>query len=37
MRRKFFKVGVDLAKYFVPASEIREFIPLERRGEVLRK
>jgi trypsin-like peptidase len=37
MSRKFFKAGVDLAKYFVPASEIREFIPTELRGEVLMK
>jgi hypothetical protein len=37
MSRKFFKAGVDLAKYFVPASEIREFIPIELRGEVLMK
>jgi hypothetical protein len=28
MSRKFIIAGVDIAKYFVPASEIREFIPL---------
>ena len=29
MSRKFIIAAVDIAKYFVPASEIREFIPLE--------
>src|SRR5262249_2675321 len=37
MSRKFIKVGLDLAKYFVPASEIREFIPDDLRGQVLMK
>jgi Trypsin-like peptidase domain len=37
MSRKFIRAGVDLAKYFVPASEIREFIPAEMRGEMLMK
>ena len=32
--RKFVKAGVGLAKYFVPASEIREFIPAELRAQV---
>jgi hypothetical protein len=32
MSRKFVKAGVGLAKYFVPASEIREFIPAELRA-----
>src|SRR5262245_39043190 len=35
MSRKFVVDGKDVAKYFVPASEIREFIPIERRDQVL--
>ena len=35
MSRKFVVGGKDVAKYFVPASEIREFIPIERRDQVL--
>ena len=35
MSRKFMVNGKDVAKYFVPASEIREFIPIERRDQVL--
>ena len=35
MSRKFVVGGKDVAKYFVPASEIREFIPIERRDKVL--
>jgi hypothetical protein len=37
MSRKFFKDGRDIAKYFVPASEIRDFLPVELRGQVLMK
>jgi S1-C subfamily serine protease len=37
MSRKFTMAGVDIAKYFVPASEIREFIPVELREQVLMK
>src|ERR1700738_687748 len=37
MSRKFTIAGVDIAKYFVPASEIREFIPVELREQVLMK
>jgi hypothetical protein len=37
MSRKFIIAGVDIAKYFVPASEIREFIPVELRAQVLMK
>jgi hypothetical protein len=29
MSRKFISAGVDIAKYFVPASEIREFMRVE--------
>ena len=35
--RKFTRAGVDIAKYFVPGSEIREFIPVELREQVLMK
>ena len=35
MSRKFMVGGKYVAKYFVPASEIREFIPIERRDQVL--
>ena len=35
MSRKFKVGGKYVAKYFVPASEIREFIPIERRDQVL--
>ena len=35
MSRKFVVDGRDVAKYFVPANEIREFIPIERRDQVL--
>ena len=35
MSQKFMIGGKDVAKYFVPASEIREFIPIERRDQVL--
>jgi hypothetical protein len=34
MSRKFIRAGVDIAKYFVPASEI---IPVELREQVLMK
>src|SRR5262249_10736690 len=37
MSRKFVTAGVDMAKYFVPASEIHEFIPAELRGQVVMK
>jgi hypothetical protein len=37
MSRKFVTAGVDLAKYFVPANEIHEFILDELRAEVLMK
>jgi len=37
MSRKFTIAGVDIAKYFVPASEIREFLPVELREQVLMK
>ena len=37
MSRKFTMAGVDIAKYFVPASEICEFIPVELREQVLMK
>ena len=35
MSRKFKVGGKYVAKYFVPASEIREFIPIERRDQVI--
>ena len=35
MSLKFKVGGRYVAKYFVPASEIREFIPIERRDQVL--
>ena len=35
MSRKFVVGGKDVAKYFVPANEIREFIPIKRRDQVL--
>src|SRR5262249_4520748 len=35
MSRKFKVGGKYVAKYFVPTSEIREFIPIERRDQVL--
>ena len=37
MSRKFTTAGADIAKYFVPASEIHEFIPEELRQQVLMK
>jgi len=29
--------GKEIAKYFVPANEIRDFVPAEIRGQVLVK
>jgi hypothetical protein len=37
MSRKLVMASADVAKYFVPASEIREFIPAELRGQVQMK
>jgi Trypsin-like peptidase domain len=37
MSRKYTANGKDIAKYFVPASEIRDFIPLDSRERVLIK
>jgi hypothetical protein len=37
MSRKFTIAGADIAKYFVPADEIHEFIPAELREQVLMK
>jgi hypothetical protein len=37
MSAKLTTGGKDIAKYFVPASKIRDFIPLELRGQVLMK
>jgi hypothetical protein len=34
MSRKFVSDGRDIAKYFVPANEIREFLPVELREQV---
>jgi Trypsin-like peptidase domain len=37
MSRKYTANGKDIAKYFVPASEIYDFIPVDRRERVLIK
>jgi len=37
MSRAIMRDGKEIAKYFVPANEIRDFVPAEIRGQVLVK